>query len=103
MRGIDVEELKKISFKIDSSSEILNKKYIVNDKISDNIECCLNGDGLEFLLSKLRMQLKQYRNLNTRIRQYTVIINQVIKSYVEQDNLTKIYFSNSISNLDGRG
>lgn len=103
MRGIDVEELKKISFNIDISSEFLNEKYIVNDKILDNMECCLNSDGLKFLSLKLKKQFKQYKNLNTRINQYTVIINQIIKSYVEQDILTKTYFSDSISNLDRRG
>ena len=103
MRRIDIEELKKISFKVNASCEILGEKYIVNDRIFDNIERCLNGDGLKFLSLKLKKQLKQYRNLNTRIDQYAVIINQVIESYIEQDVLTKTHFSDSISNLDGRG
>lgn len=101
MKGIDCDALEKMKSKIISSSETLNNKYKESDLIYDEITKCYKGEGLGFLTSKLEKQLISIKDSSNKIKKYATIINQVITSYKDQDELLQTNISRAISDRRG--
>lgn len=86
MKGIIVSELELVIKKNDYNTSEVNQKISNINKSFNSLEKCFAGSELEFLTSKINLELQEFKNIIGKINAYQSTLQNVLKSYQLQNN-----------------
>lgn len=89
VKGIEFDSLKDISLKLAECNQIINDNTSAIQKQFRNVLETYSGTDLDFLGSKIDVEISQFKVLNINNSYNPLIINKIIDGYLNEHEILK--------------
>ena len=98
IRGINYERMEEIQTNIEGQQILVEDLEMELNKQIKVLESCYEGNDLSFITNKISNEFKYTKMIDNNNINYYITIEEVVKSYKEQDDTVKANLDSANSN-----